>query len=80
MENSDDKNKTVEKDDETLIFDQKISREKQSYASITGRPNIDEISKRNEEAAKQERKSFYTVTGIIILLIIVIVFLVYFFS
>ena len=47
---------------------------------ITGRPNIDEISKRNEEAARQERKSHYTVAGIIVLLTIAVIFLVYFLS
>ena len=50
------------------------------HSSISGRPNIDEISRRNEEAEKRESKSFYTVTGIIVLLIIAVIFLVYFFS
>ena len=45
---------------------------------ISGRPNINEISKRNEVIANQERKSFYTVAGIIVLLIIAIVFVLYF--
>ena len=49
-------------------------------ASIKGRPNINEISKRNEETEKQERKSFYITTGIIVLLITAVVLLVYFFS
>ena len=48
--------------------------------SITGRPNINEISERNEAIAKQERESFYKVAGIIVLLIIAIIFLLYFFS
>ena len=48
--------------------------------SIAGRPNIDEISKRNEAIAKQERKSFYIIVGKIILLILVIMLLIYFFS
>ena len=49
-------------------------------STITGRPNIDDISKRNEEAARQERKSHYTVAGIIVLLVIAVIFLVYFLS
>ena len=46
----------------------------------TGRPDLNEINKRNAEEAKQERKSVYTVAGILILLIGVVVLLVYFFS
>ena len=81
MENGDnDKNLTVEKNDETVAPVQKERRKEDSRTSVTGRPNIDEISKRNEEAAKQERKSYYTVVGIIVLLIIAVIFLVYFFS
>ena len=52
----------------------------ETRSTITGRPNIDDISKRNEEAARQERKSHYTVVGIIVLLIITVIFLVYFLS
>ena len=51
-----------------------------SRISITGRPNINEISKRNEAIVKQERKSLYKVAGITVLLIIVVIFLLYFFS
>ena len=51
-----------------------------SYSSITGRPNIDVISKRNEEVAIQEKKSLYAVIGIITLLITGIFLLVYFFG
>ena len=58
MENGNDKSQTVEKDGETVAFDQKISQEKQSHTSITGRPNIDDISKRNEAIIKQERETF----------------------
>ena len=46
----------------------------------TGRPNLNEINKRNAEDAKQERKSVYTVAGVLILLIGVVVLLIYFFS
>ena len=53
--------------------------EKNGRISIAGRANINEISKRNEAIANQEKKSFYTVAGIIVLLIIAIVFFVIFF-
>ena len=74
-----DKSQTVEKIDEKVSMQKERSR-KNSHTSITGRPNIDEISKRNEAIAKQERKSFYTIAGIVALLIIAIIFLLYFFS
>ena len=80
MGNDNDKDQAVGKDDETVAFAQKKKQREDSHVSITGRPNIDEISKRNEEAEKRERKSFYTVTGIIVLLIIVVILLVYFFN
>ena len=48
--------------------------------SRTGRPDINEISKRNEAIANQEKKTFYKVAGIIVLLIIAIIFLLYFFT
>ena len=66
MGNDNDKDQTIKKD--------------VGHSSISGRPNIDEISKRNEEAERREKKSFYTVTGIIVLFIVVIVVLIYFFS
>jgi len=59
---------------------QKERPSENSRISIAGRPDINEISKRNEAIAKQERKSFYKVAGIIVLLIIAIIFLLYFFS
>ena len=68
------------KDNETAVSTQKREQREDSHASITGRPNIDEISKRNEEAERREKKSFYTVTGIIVLFIVVVVVLIYFFS
>ena len=66
MGNDNDKDQTIKKD--------------VGHSSISGRPNINEISKRNEAIANQERKSFYKVAGIIVLLIIAIIFLLYFFS
>ena len=73
------KSQTVEKINETVSTQEERPREN-SRISIAGRPNINEISKRNEAIAKQERKSFYKVAGIIVLLIIAIIFLLYFFS
>ena len=72
------KDKPVEKIDETIVPTQKERPRENSRISIAGRPNINEISKRNEEAARQERKSYYIITGKIALLIIVVIFLVYF--
>ena len=73
------KSQTVEKIDETILPTQKERSRENSRISIAGRPNINEISKRNQEMADQERKSFYTVVGIIVFLIIAIIFLLYFF-
>ena len=74
------KSQTVEKIDGTVMPTQKERPREISRTSIAGRPNINEISKRNEAIAKQEKKSFYRVAGIIVLLIIAIIFLLYFFS
>ena len=74
------KSQMVEEIDETILPMQKEQSRENSRLSIAGRPNINEISKRNEAIAKQERKSFYKVAGIIVLLIIAIIFLLYFFS
>ena len=73
------KSQTVEEIDETIVPVQKERPRENSRISIAGRPNINEMSKRNEAIANQERKSFYTVAGIIVLLIIAIIFLLYFF-
>ena len=74
------KSQTIEKNGETVASAQKERPRENSHISITGRTNINEISKRNEAIADQERKSFYKVAGIIALLIIAIIFLLYFFS
>ena len=74
------KNQTVEKIDGTIVPIQKERPRENSRISIAVRPNINEISKRNEAIEKQERKSFYKIAGIIVLLIIAIIFLLYFFS
>lgn len=78
MENDvNDKNLTVERNKETAAY---APKEEQNRPSVSGRANIDEISKRNEEITKQEKKSSYTIAGIIVVLIIVVMFLVYFFN
>ena len=46
----------------------------------TGRPNLDEMNKRNAEEKRLDRKSSYTATGIMVLLMVVVIALVYFFT
>ena len=76
MGSNNDKDQTVgQADTSAASGQQKIDR-----SFIKGRPNIDEISKRNEEEEKRERRSSYIRTGIILLLITVVILLVYFFS
>ena len=70
-----DKDQEVGKDQETVISTQEGIRER---STLTGRPNIDVIIKRNEEESKQDRKSSYIVTGIVALLAMAIVFAIYF--
>ena len=69
--------KTAKKNDEIATSTQE--RPQEVYAP-TGRPDINEINKRNAEEEKLEKKSSYTVAGIIILLITLIIVAVYFFS
>ena len=78
MENDSDKDRIVEKDDEKTVTSTQEETDKRSMS--TGRPNIDDITKRNEEEKKQDRKSTYTIAGIVALLIAVIVIAIYFFS
>ena len=75
MEN--DKDQTVERNDETIISTH--VRPQESYAP-TGRTNINDINKRNAEQEKQEKNSSYTVAGIIVLIIAFIIVAVYFIS
>ena len=79
-DSSNGKRQTIEKIDGIIMPTQKERPRENSRISIAGRANINEISKRNEEIVKQERKSSYKVAGIIVLLIIAIIFLLYFFS
>ena len=74
------KRQTIKKIDEAIVTMQKELPRENSRIFIADRPNINEISKRNETIANQERKSFYKVAGIIVLLIVAMIFLLYFFS
>ncbi len=80
MEDSDNgKNQTIENIARTVMPKQEERPRENGRISIVGRPNINEISKRNEAIVNLERKSFYKVAGIIVLLITTIIFLLYFF-
>ena len=72
-----DKNQTVEIDDETTISTQKKT---QKASASTDRPNINVIMARNEEEVKKDRKSSYKIVVIIALLVVVIIIALYFFS
>ena len=71
MENN--KGQNVEEDDETLISTQVRTP---GGSLSTGRPNINDINKRNVEEAKQDRKSSYTIIGIALLLVAVVIIIV----
>ena len=70
MDNNNDKEHAIRQDDKIVTSKQK---EDGRRPSIKGRPNIDEISKRNEEEQRRDRRSFYSVTGIIVLIIILMI-------
>ena len=75
MENN--KDQTVEKDDET----EKSTHIKfQENSARTGRPDLNEINKRNAEEALRDRKSSYTIVGTMALFVAVVIILVYLFS
>ena len=78
MEHVGDKASIVEKDDKKTVTSTQEETDKRSMS--TGRPNIDDINKRNAEEKEQDRKSSYTIAGITALLIAVIVIAIYFFS
>ena len=69
--------RSARKNDEIVTSTQE--RLQESYAP-TGRPNINEINKRNAEQDKQEKKASYKVAGTAILAIVLIVIAVYVFS
>ena len=75
MEN--DKDQTVEKDDETVTSTQEGTQE---TSAVTNRPNIDVITARNEEEVAQDRKSSYRILGIVALLVVVSIIAIYFLS
>ena len=72
-----DKDQAVEKDDEIVTSTQKGT---QKTSVLTGRPNIDVITARNEEEVKQERRSSYKIAVIVSLLAAVIIIAIYFLS
>ena len=69
------KDQAVEKDDEIVTSTQKGTQE---TSVLTGRPNIDVITARNEEDVKQDRRSSYKKTVIVSLLVAVIIIVMYF--
>ena len=71
------KDQAVEKDDEIVTSTQKGT---QKTSVLTGRPNIDVITARNEEEVKQERRSSYKIAVIVSLLVAVIIIAIYFLS
>ena len=72
-----DKGQAAEKDDEIVTSTQKGT---QKTSVLTGRPNIDVITARNEEEVKQERRSSYKIAVIVSLLAAVIIIAIYSFS
>ena len=72
----DNKDQIVEKDDETVT---PIPEGTQETSASKERPNIDVITARNEEEAKQDRKASYSILGIVALLVAVIIIAIYFF-
>ena len=72
-----DKDQAVEKDEEIVTSTQKGTQE---TSALTGRPNIDVITARNEEEVKQERRSSYKIAVIVSLLVAVIIIAIYFLS
>ena len=71
------KNQTIEKDDEKVTSTQE---EMQETSAITNRPNIDVITAKNKEEVIQDRKSSYKKAGIVVLLVVVIIIAIYFLS
>ena len=69
--------RTARKNDEIVTSTQE--RLQESFVP-TGRPNINEINKRNAPQDKQEKKASYKVAGVAILAIALIVIAVYVFS
>ena len=72
-----DKGQAAEKDDEIVTSTQKGT---QKTSVLTGRPNSDVITARNEEEVKKERRSSYKIAVIVSLLVAVIIIAMYFLS
>ena len=72
-----DKDQTVEKDDETVTSTQEGTQE---TSAVTNRPNIDVITARNEEEVTQDRKLLYKKVGIVAIMVVVIIIAIYFLS
>ena len=77
MENDNKKHLRVEKEGESMTSTQERVQE---ASTLTGRPNIDVITARNEEEAKQDRKSSYKTAGIVALLVVIVMIAIYFFG
>ena len=73
-----DNRKTFEKDSEAVASSQ--ARPQENRQSTTGRPDLNEINRRNAEEEKREKKSTYTIAGLIAFFVIFVIILVYFFS
>ena len=52
----------------------------ESGCTPTGRPDLNEINRRNAEEEKKDRKTSYNVAGIMALFVIIVIALVYFFT
>ena len=70
------KDQTDKKNDETMTSTRERAQEK---STSTTRPNIDVITQRNEDEAREDRKLSYIRTGLVVLLAIVIIIMIYFF-
>ena len=57
-----------------------MENDKEGSGTPTGRPNLEEINKRNAEEERQDRKSSYRLAGVMALLVAAVIFLVYFFT
>ena len=72
-----DKDQAVEKDD--VIVTSTLKRT-QETSVLTGRPNIDVITARNEKEIKQDKKLSYKIVGIVALFVMAIIIVIYFLS
>ena len=85
MSNNDDKEQELFDSLEGKIIGRKdkivtSGQEEYGRGFTKARPNIDVISKRNEEEEKRQRNKSYITTGIVVLVIMAVMFLIYLFS